>query len=107
MKRISMGILAAASLAAGAAGCSQNAFESVSVTKSAAAVASCEKVGDISAKAGSFDETDAITQLTRAARSKGANTVLLASDNADKGTAYRCSMPSVAATSKPENAGSK
>jgi hypothetical protein len=107
MKRISIGILAAASLAVGAAGCSQNAFESVAVTKSPAAVASCEKVGDISAKAGSFDETDAATQLTRAARSKGANTILVASDDADKGTAYRCSMPSVASTSKASNAGSK
>lgn len=100
MKRISIGILAAASLAIGAAGCStQSSFSSVAVTKSPAAVASCQKIGEIEAKPGSFDESDATTQLTRAARSKGANTVLIASDNADKGTAYQCATPSTAAAS--------
>ena len=99
MKRISIGILAATSLAVGAAGCTQNSFESVAVTKSPAAVASCQKIGDIAAKPGSFDESDVTTQLTRAARSKGANMVLIASDNADKGTAYRCAQPSTAARS--------
>ena len=100
MKRISIGILAAASLALGAAGCStQNSFSSVAVTKSPAAVASCQKIGEIEAKPGSFDESDATTQLTRAARSKGANTVLIASDNAEKGTAYQCAAPSTAAAS--------
>ena len=96
MKRISIGILAAASLALGAAGCSstQNSFSSVAVTKSPAAVASCQKIGEIEAKPGSVDESDATTQLTRAARSKGANTVLIASDNAEKGTAYQCAAPS-------------
>ena len=98
MKRISIGILAAASLAIGAAGCTQNSFSSVAVTKSPAAVASCQKIGEIEAKPGSFDESDATTQLTRAARSKGANTVLVASDNADKGTAYQCAMPSSTAS---------
>ncbi len=101
MKRISIGILAAASLALGAAGCSstQNSFSSVAVTKSPAAVASCQKIGEIEAKPGSFDESDATTQLTRVARSKGANTVLIASDNAEKGTAYQCAAPSTAAAS--------
>jgi len=101
MKRISIGILAAASLALGAAGCSQNSnsFAPVAVTKSPAVVASCQKIGEIEAKPGSFDESDAATQLTRAARSKGANTVLIASDNADKGIAYQCAAtPSGAAT---------
>ena len=99
MKRISVGILAAASLALGAAGCTQNSFEPVAVTKNPATVASCEKLGDIAARPGSFDESDATTQLTRTARSKGANTVLVASDNADKGTAYRCAAPSTVARS--------
>ena len=98
MKRISIGILAAASLALGAAGCSstQNSFSSVAVTKSPAAVASCQKIGEIEAKPGSFDESDA---TTHAARSKGANTVLIASDNAEKGTAYQCAAPSASAAS--------
>ena len=107
MKRISIGILAAASLAVGAAGCSQNSFESVALTTSPAVVASCEKLGEIAARAGSFDDSDATTQLTRAARSKGANTVLIASNDAEKGTAYRCATPSIAATSKAANPGSK
>lgn len=98
MKRISIGILAAASLAVGAAGCSQNSFQNVAVTKSPAAVASCQKIGEIEARPGSFDDSDATTQLTRAARSKGANTVLIASDNADKGTAYQCAVPSSVAS---------
>jgi hypothetical protein len=106
VKRISMGILAASSLALGAAACSQNSFDNVAVTKSPAAVSGCEKVADVSARPGQFDETDAQTQLTRAAQSKGANTVLIASDDANKGTAYRCSMPSMASSAKGSNTGS-
>jgi len=106
MKRMSMGIFAAASVLVGATACSQNSFESVAVTKSASAVAGCEKVAEVSAKPGVFDESNAQTQLTRAAQAKGANTVLIASDNPEKGTAYRCSMPSVAGTSKASSTGS-
>ncbi len=107
MKRISMGVLAAASLAIGASACSQNAFDPVAVTKNPSDVASCEKVADVSATPAKFDESDAVTQLTRAARAKGANTLLVATDKADKGTAYRCSMPSAAATSKATSPGSR
>lgn len=106
MKTMTLGILAVASLAIGAAACSTTSFQSVAVTKSASAVAGCEKVADISASAGRFDESDAQTQLTRAAQAKGANTVLLTSDAADKGTAYRCSMPSVAGSSTKSTTGS-
>jgi hypothetical protein len=105
MKRASIGILAAASLALGAAACSQNGFTSVAMTKDPSVVASCEKVADIKAKPGVFDDTDIETQLQRAAQSHGANTVLLASDDASKGTAYKCSMPSLAATGKSGNTG--
>lgn len=106
MKKMSFGILAAASLAIGATACSSSSFESVAVTRSASVVAGCEKVAEISARPGQFDESDAQTQLTRAAQAKGANTVLLASDSTDKGTAYRCSMPSVAGASKSTATGS-
>jgi len=105
MKKISLGLVTAAGLVLAAA-CSQNSFGTVAVTKDPSVVSGCEKVADVSAKAGTFDESSAQTQLTRAAQSKGANTLLLASDNGDKGTAYRCSMPSVAATGKPGNSGS-
>ena len=100
MKRISLGILAAASLAIGAVACTQNSFDSVAVTKDPSVVAGCEKVADISVRKGQFDESSAETQLTRAAQAKGANTVLIADAAADKGTAYRCEMPSLASTGK-------
>lgn len=107
MKRISLGILAAASLAVGASACSQNAYEGVAITKNPSTVASCEKVAEVTAKPGVFDGSDTTTQLTREVHSKGANTLLIASDDADKGTAYRCAMPSAAATSKSGNSGSR
>ena len=105
MKKVLLGVLAAG-LALGVAACSQNAFGSVAVTKDPSTVSGCEKVADLTAEPGRFDDSSAQTQLTRAAQSKGANTLLLANDNADKGTAYRCSMPSVAATGKSGNSGS-
>ena len=100
MKKASLGILAAAGLALGAAACSQNSFGTIAVTKDPSAVSGCEKVADVAASAGRFDDTSAQTQLTRAAQAKGANTLLVANDAADKGTAYRCSMPSVASGAK-------
>ncbi len=106
MKRISMGALAA-TLAIGAAACSSNAFEPIAVTKSASTVASCENLGDVTAGKGDLASTDATTLLTREAHAKGGNTLLIASDDADKGTAYRCSMPSVTSTGKSGNTGSR
>ncbi len=110
MKTFSLGLVAAAGLALGAAACSQNSFGTVAVTKDPSTVSGCEKVGEIEARSGRFDESSAQTQLTRIAQSRGANTVLLASDASDKGsasgTAYRCSMPSVAGTAKSGNSGS-
>ena len=104
MKKIGLGIAAAAGLVLAAA-CSQNSFDSVAVTKDPSVVSSCEKVADVQAKPGRFDDSSAETQLMRAAQAKGANTLLVASDDSDKGTAYRCSMPSVAATNKTGNSG--
>ena len=106
MKKTSLGIVAAAGLTLVAAACSQNSFGTVAVTKNPAVVSSCEKVGEVEAKPGHFDESSAQTQLTRAAQSKGGNTLLIASDDAQKGTAYRCSMPEVASTTKSGNSGS-
>jgi len=100
VKRISLGILAVASLVIGGVACSQNSFDSVAVTKNPSVVESCEKVADVSARKGQFDDSDAQTQLIRAAQSKGANTLLIADDTAEKGTAYRCAMPSLASTGK-------
>ena len=106
MKRFSLGLLAAASVAA-AAGCSQNAFEPIAVTENASVVASCEKVADISVVPGRFDNSDAALQLQRRAREKGANTLLVASEDATSGVAYRCAMPSAAATQTAPRSGSR
>ncbi len=105
MKKISLGLVVAAGLALGAAACSQNGFATVAVTRDPSAVSGCEKVADVKASPGRFDESTAETQLTRAAQAKGANTLLIASDAADKGTAYRCSMPSVASGGKSGSTG--
>jgi len=100
MKTRSMGILAAAFLATGAVACSSNGFNSIAMTKDPSVVASCEKIADVKAKPGAFDDSDVERQLQRAAANRGANTILLASDNATRGTAYKCSMPSLAASGK-------
>lgn len=103
MKRIALGSLAAAALL-GAAACASNGFAPVAVTTSPAVVASCEKIADITVAAGRFDGTDVQTQMTRETRTKGGNTVLVASQEATTGTAYRCAMPSV--TGEPKASGS-
>ena len=103
MKRMSMGILAAALLATGATACSQNGFTPIAVTKDPSVVSSCEKVADVKARPGVFDDSDVQTQLQREASSHGANTILLASDNPNKGTAYKCSMPALTASGKSGN----
>ncbi len=95
MTRLALRISAVLSLAAlaGAAACTQNAFTPVAITTSDALVSGCEKVGNVDAKTttASLDVNDA---LTTAARKEGANYVLIASDGARAGTAYRCATPS-------------
>ena len=97
MSRFSLSILAAAGLVA-AAGCasSDKGFENIAMTRDASVVASCEKVADLTAVPGRFDQTDAELQLQREAREKGANTVLVSDAEGRSGVAYRCSMPAVA-----------
>ncbi len=92
--RISLALLATVAAAATAA-CTQNGFEPIAVTREASAVASCEKVADVEAVPGRFDDTDAKTQLQRAAKDKGANTLLISDAEGRTGVAYRCSMPAV------------
>jgi hypothetical protein len=98
MKRFSVGALTAV-LIAGAAGCaSEGGFETMSVTKSPSVVQGCEKVADITVLPTTLDP-DTATQLRRQARRRGANTLLVAADDAASGTAYRCGTPSVTASS--------
>ena len=104
MKRIAIASLAAATLV-GAAACSSNGFAPVAVTTSPSVVASCEKIADVTVAAGRFDRTSVETQMTREVRNKGGNTVLVASENATTGTAYRCASPALTGEpkSKPGN----
>jgi len=97
---MSIGLLAAAALATGAVACSSSGFNSIAMTKDPSVVANCEKVADVKARPGAFDDSDVEKQLQREATSRGANTILLASDNPNKGTAYKCSMPALTATGK-------
>ena len=93
MKRFLGRGLAVALLIGTAVACSQNAFETVGVTKSEAIVSGCQKVGDVAVDANTPD-SKVSEELSDAARSKGANYVLVASDGARTGSAYRCGMPS-------------
>jgi hypothetical protein len=77
--------------------CSQNAFEPVRVTKSDAVVAGCEKVGDIAVDA-KTPNNEVLDELSNAARSKGGNYVVVPSDDARAGAAYRCTAPSATAS---------
>ncbi len=97
MPRFPVYVLAAAGLAAAA--CSKNAFEPMALTRDASAVAGCEKIADLQAVPGTFDNTDAQAQLEREAREKGANTVLISDSEGRTGVAYRCTMPAVASPS--------
>jgi hypothetical protein len=95
---ITLGLLATASVTLGVAGCAQNGFATVAVTKSASLVASCQGMGEVKASSLTPDN-EAQRDLVEAARSRGANTLLVQSDNARTGTAYQCSMPATAANS--------
>jgi hypothetical protein len=94
--RFPLALLAAGAVAATVtSACSQNAFEPIAVTRDATVVASCQKVADLEAVPGRFDDTDAATQLQREAKEKGANTLLISDAEGRTGVAYRCSMPAV------------
>jgi len=92
MKRI-VGSLAVVALIAAAAGCSLNATGPVGVTKDASLVAGCENLGDVAVSPNTRSE-DVLYALSLKAKAKGANYVLVASDGAREGAAYRCQMPS-------------
>jgi hypothetical protein len=100
MNRLKWGIFAAGALVAAGAvassGCASNSFDQVGLTKDAAVVANCQKLDEVSVKASTpADQVD--EALSNAARSKGANYVLVQSGSGDRtGTAYRCAAPAVA-----------
>ena len=93
MKRFSIRNGVGLSLLAGAVACSQNATAGVGVTNSEAVVAGCEKVAEVSVGSLAYAQ-DVKDALAAEGRKRGANYVLVASEGARTGTAYRCSMPS-------------
>lgn len=96
MKRTWMGLLGTVAVVFGGA-CASNGFESVAIARDASVVASCQKVdevkvGDVKADE-KLSDMEAERMLVQQARSKGANYVLIASEAAREGEAYRCNMP--------------
>ncbi|HEY7864216.1 MAG TPA: hypothetical protein VIE39_11175 [Thermoanaerobaculia bacterium] len=87
--------LALASVAIAACASLSPGDQAVTITRAESVVASCEKVGDVSAEdARNADQVTA--ELGAAARSKKANTVLLTDTEGLRGVAYRCAAPSAA-----------
>ena len=95
MTRFSARSVSLIALLAGAAACSQYADQTVGVTNSEAVVAGCQKVGEVTAGS-STPATEVNTALENKARGEGANYVLVASEGARTGTAYKCQSPKVA-----------
>jgi hypothetical protein len=92
-----MWAIGAACVFATLAGCAAQGFTPIAVTKDPATVASCQKLDDVSAPSNVSDE-EASKALLEKANTKGANYLLVASDDARVGVAYRCSMPATNAT---------
>lgn len=95
MKRIVFAS-AVGAIVIGVAACASFNEQPVSFTQRESAVASCQKVGDVTAKTNVRD-VDVTIELAEQARGKGANFVLRPSDGARTGTAYRCEAPRAAA----------
>ena len=93
MSRLSLAFLAAAALAATTSCASNQGFRPIAVTRDASAVASCQKVADLSVEPVRYDDMPPEQYLERLTRSKGGNTVLISSEDGRTGVAYQCSMP--------------
>jgi hypothetical protein len=96
MKRFFATLCLAAVLGA-ALGCSQfrDTDTSVTMTKAESLVAGCQKVGDVAVDPKTSD-AKLSSALAEEARSKGANYLLVPSDGAHNGTAYKCGTPKTA-----------
>jgi len=92
MKRLPFRLVGIPLLVAGAA-CAP--YKTVGVTASESLVSGCEKVGEVAASPATTP-SEVNNALSDAARAKGANYVLVASEGARAGTAYRCQTPSIA-----------
>ena len=90
------GVLALVGAFTGCASTSRG-FKPVAVTRDAAAVQNCEKIGDLKVPA-NLQYDDPEKALVDLAYEKGANTLLVESTQPPLGVAYRGSMPSNTAT---------
>jgi hypothetical protein len=90
--RFRIGAVLSLAALAGTAACTQNAFTPVAITTSEAVVAGCQKVGQVDAKT-TTASPDVNDELTAAARRERANYVVIASEGARTGVAYRCETP--------------
>jgi hypothetical protein len=86
--------VAAGALFVGTIACTASSG-SVGVTTSESLVAGCQKVGDV-AISEKTAPGEIKAALSDAARKQGANYVLLSSDGARSGAAYRCQTPATA-----------
>jgi len=91
-----LGVMVSLVALAGTAACAQNAFTPVAITTSDQLVSSCQKVGTGTAKT-TTASLDVNEELSLAAKKQNANYVLVASEGAREGTAYRCTTPTTGA----------
>ena len=102
MKKIRLGLFGTAALALGVVSCASSGWDPVAVTRDSSVVASCTKIDDLKVQDVKADEklstVEAERMLVEKARSKGANYVLIASEDGRQGSAYRCTMAPAAAT---------
>ncbi len=88
-------LLFSAAVAAATWGCA-TAARPVGVTKNQELVSGCQNLGDVSI-GGRVASDEVNYALQQAGEKKGADYVVIASDGARTGTAFRCATPSVTA----------
>ena len=77
--------------------CVTEASDSVGITKSESMVAGCSKLGDVNVEK-KVPDSDVNDALAAQARKQNANYVVVPTDGARTGVAYRCTSPSAAAS---------
>ncbi|MEO8190937.1 MAG: hypothetical protein ABI682_11405 [Acidobacteriota bacterium] len=95
MKRHSLSLASGLLLLAAARCASTASSDSVTITKNEAAVSNCSRVAQVDVPSG-MPDTGRNFALADAAHRGGGNTVLVTSDDARTGVAYRCNQPSLA-----------
>jgi hypothetical protein len=80
-----------------ATGCASSSSAPVGITKSEAMVAGCSKLGEVTVEK-KVPDGDVNNELAAQARKQNANYVVVATDGARTGVAYRCTSPSAAAS---------